>query len=147
MMVHAHATNLQDQKGVVKAGVDVLVHTLMAEKVDDEFLAILKAKAAVLDAGDGPGRSLRALRRRQWVHRTGVAGQRDRRYQGGQDLAALAALARRRPTRSLPSAKRISSTIFQSTSRPARASCSAPTRGFPPNIPTALRSITRSECT
>ncbi len=44
MIVHAHATNLEDQKGVVKAGVDVLVHTLMAEKVDDEFLAILRAK-------------------------------------------------------------------------------------------------------
>lgn len=44
MMVHAHATNLQDQKGVVEAGVDVLVHTLMAEKVDDEFLAILNQK-------------------------------------------------------------------------------------------------------
>jgi imidazolonepropionase-like amidohydrolase len=44
MTVHAHATNLEDQKGVVKAGVDVLVHTLMAEKVDDEFIAILKAK-------------------------------------------------------------------------------------------------------
>jgi imidazolonepropionase-like amidohydrolase len=44
MLVHAHATNLEDQKGVVKAGVDVLVHTLMAEKVDDEFIAILKAK-------------------------------------------------------------------------------------------------------
>lgn len=43
MLVHAHATNLADQKGVVQAGVDVLVHTLMAEKVDDEFLAILKA--------------------------------------------------------------------------------------------------------
>jgi imidazolonepropionase-like amidohydrolase len=44
MLVHAHATNLEDQKGVVKAGVDVLVHTLAAEKVDDEFIAILKAK-------------------------------------------------------------------------------------------------------
>ena len=44
MLVHAHATNLEDQKGVVRAGVDVLVHTLMAEKVDDEFLAILKEK-------------------------------------------------------------------------------------------------------
>lgn len=44
MIVHAHATNLQDQKGVVRAGVDVLVHTVMAEKVDDEFLAILKEK-------------------------------------------------------------------------------------------------------
>jgi imidazolonepropionase-like amidohydrolase len=44
MITHAHATNLQDQKGVVKAGVDVLVHTLTAEKLDDEFLAILKDK-------------------------------------------------------------------------------------------------------
>jgi imidazolonepropionase-like amidohydrolase len=42
--VHAHATNLADQKGVVKAGVDVLVHTVVAEKLDDEFLAILKEK-------------------------------------------------------------------------------------------------------
>ena len=56
MLVHAHATNLQDQKGVVKAGVDVLVHTLAAEKVDDEFVAILKAKkpywAPVMGLGD-----------------------------------------------------------------------------------------------
>jgi imidazolonepropionase-like amidohydrolase len=44
MIAHAHATNLGDQKGVVKAGVDVLVHTLTAEKLDDEFLAILKDK-------------------------------------------------------------------------------------------------------
>jgi len=44
LLVHAHATNLEDQKGVVKAGVDVLVHILMAEKVDDEFLAILREK-------------------------------------------------------------------------------------------------------
>ena len=56
MMVHAHATNLGDQKGVVKAGVDVLVHTLMAEKVDDELLALLKEKhpywAPVMGLGD-----------------------------------------------------------------------------------------------
>jgi imidazolonepropionase-like amidohydrolase len=56
MIVHAHATNLQDQKGVVKAGVDVLVHTLMAEKIDDEFLAILREKkpywAPVMGLGD-----------------------------------------------------------------------------------------------
>jgi imidazolonepropionase-like amidohydrolase len=44
MTVHAHATNLQDQKGVVKAGVDVLVHTVVNEKLDDEFVAILKEK-------------------------------------------------------------------------------------------------------
>ncbi|HEY3826273.1 MAG TPA: amidohydrolase family protein [Bryobacteraceae bacterium] len=56
MIVHAHATNLSDQKGVVKAGVDVLVHTLVAEKLDDEFLAILKDKhpywAPVMGLGD-----------------------------------------------------------------------------------------------
>ena len=44
MLVHAHATNLQDQKGVVKAGVDVLVHTVVAEKLDDEFLTLLAEK-------------------------------------------------------------------------------------------------------
>jgi imidazolonepropionase-like amidohydrolase len=56
MIVHAHATNLQDQKGVVKAGVDVLVHTLAAERLDDEFLAILRDKkpywAPVMGLGD-----------------------------------------------------------------------------------------------
>ena len=44
MIVHAHATNLQDQKGVVKAGVDVLVHTVVNEKLDDEMLALLREK-------------------------------------------------------------------------------------------------------
>ncbi len=44
MTTHAHATSLEDQKGVVKAGVDVLVHTLMAEKLDDELATILKEK-------------------------------------------------------------------------------------------------------
>jgi imidazolonepropionase-like amidohydrolase len=56
MIVHAHATNLRDQKGVVKAGVDVLVHTVVAEKIDDEFLAILREKkpywAPVMGLGD-----------------------------------------------------------------------------------------------
>ena len=56
MTVHAHATNLQDQKGVVRAGVDVLVHTVMGEKIDDEFSAILKDKrpywAPVMGLGD-----------------------------------------------------------------------------------------------
>jgi len=56
MLVHAHATNLQDQKGVVKAGVDVLVHTVANEKIDDELLALLKEKkpywAPVMGLGD-----------------------------------------------------------------------------------------------
>jgi imidazolonepropionase-like amidohydrolase len=44
IVVHAHATNMADQKAVVKAGVDVVVHTIMAEKLDDEYVAILKEK-------------------------------------------------------------------------------------------------------
>ena len=44
MIVHAHATNLQDQKGVVKAGVDVLVHTVVNEPIDDEMMALLREK-------------------------------------------------------------------------------------------------------
>jgi len=56
MIVHAHATNLQDQKGVVKAGVDVLVHTLANERIDDELVGLLKEKkpywAPVMGLGD-----------------------------------------------------------------------------------------------
>ncbi len=44
MMVNAHATTLADQKAVVKAGVDVLIHIVTVEKVDDEYLAILREK-------------------------------------------------------------------------------------------------------
>ncbi len=57
MTVHAHATALDDQKGVVKAGVDVLVHTIVNQKLDDEFLAILAEKkpywAPVMGLGEG----------------------------------------------------------------------------------------------
>jgi imidazolonepropionase-like amidohydrolase len=44
MKVHAHATTLADQKAVVAAGVDVLVHIVGNEKVDDAFLALLREK-------------------------------------------------------------------------------------------------------
>lgn len=44
MITHAHATNLQDQKGVVRAGVDVLVHTVVNEKIDDEMMALVREK-------------------------------------------------------------------------------------------------------
>jgi imidazolonepropionase-like amidohydrolase len=57
MTVHAHATALDDQKGAVKAGVDVLVHTIVNQKLDDEFLAILSEKkpywAPVMGLGEG----------------------------------------------------------------------------------------------
>jgi len=56
MMVHAHATTLPDQKAVVRAGVDVLVHMVQNEKLDDEYLALLKEKkpywATVIGLGD-----------------------------------------------------------------------------------------------
>jgi imidazolonepropionase-like amidohydrolase len=56
MMVHAHATTLADQKAVVRAGADVLVHLVQNEKLDDEYLALLREKkpywATVISLGD-----------------------------------------------------------------------------------------------
>src|SRR4030088_717849 len=56
MIVHAHATTLPDQKAVVRAGADVLVHLVQGEKLDDEYLALLKEKkpywATVIGLGD-----------------------------------------------------------------------------------------------
>jgi imidazolonepropionase-like amidohydrolase len=56
MMVHAHAIQLADQKAVVQAGADVLVHTVAAEKLDSEYIAILRAKkpywTTVIGLGD-----------------------------------------------------------------------------------------------
>lgn len=42
--VHAHALTLADQKSVVRAGADVLVHIVANEKVDDELLGLLREK-------------------------------------------------------------------------------------------------------
>ena len=42
ILVHAHATTLPNQKAVVKAGVDVLVHTVSNEHIDEEFIALLR---------------------------------------------------------------------------------------------------------
>jgi imidazolonepropionase-like amidohydrolase len=56
MKVHAHATTLPDQKAVVRAGADVLVHMVQGEKLDDEYLALLREKkpywATVIGLGD-----------------------------------------------------------------------------------------------
>jgi imidazolonepropionase-like amidohydrolase len=56
MKVHAHATTLPDQKAVVRAGADVLVHMVQGEKLDEEYLAILREKqpywATVIGLGD-----------------------------------------------------------------------------------------------
>jgi imidazolonepropionase-like amidohydrolase len=57
LTVHAHATALDDQKGVVRAGVDVLVHTIVSQKIDEEMIALLQEKkpywAPVLGLGEG----------------------------------------------------------------------------------------------
>jgi imidazolonepropionase-like amidohydrolase len=56
MLVHAHATTLPDQKAVVRAGADVVVHLVQGEKLDEEYLAILREKkpywATVIGLGD-----------------------------------------------------------------------------------------------
>ena len=56
MKVHAHATTLPDQKAVVRAGADVLVHMVQGEKLDEEYLALLREKkpywATVIGLGD-----------------------------------------------------------------------------------------------
>src|SRR5262249_24348177 len=56
MKVQAHAIALADQKAVVGAGADVLVHTVHNEKLDDEYLALLRAKkpywTTVIGLGD-----------------------------------------------------------------------------------------------
>ena len=59
MVVNAHATTLPDQKAVVRAGADVLVHMVQGEQIDDELIAILREKkpywATVIGLGDHQG--------------------------------------------------------------------------------------------
>jgi len=56
MLVNAHATTLPDQKAVVRAGADVLVHVVQGEKVDEELLTLVREKkpywATVIGLGD-----------------------------------------------------------------------------------------------
>ena len=42
--VHAHAIQLADQKAVVRAGADVLVHMVQREPIDQEFQGLLQQK-------------------------------------------------------------------------------------------------------
>ena len=54
--VHAHAIQLADQKAVVRAGTDVLVHMVQREPIDAELQALLREKkpywATVISLGD-----------------------------------------------------------------------------------------------
>lgn len=44
IQVHSHATSLRDQKDALRAGADVLVHTIQNAKVDEELAGLLKEK-------------------------------------------------------------------------------------------------------
>lgn len=59
MIVHAHATTLPDQKAVLRAGVDVVVHVVQNEKIDDELISLIRQKkpywATVITLGDPTG--------------------------------------------------------------------------------------------
>jgi imidazolonepropionase-like amidohydrolase len=56
MLVHAHAIQLADQKAVLRAGADVLVHMVQRQPLDDEFLALIRERkpywATVIGLGD-----------------------------------------------------------------------------------------------
>jgi imidazolonepropionase-like amidohydrolase len=56
MTVHAHAIRLADQKAVIAAGADVVVHMVQREPLDDEYLALLRQWrpywATVIGLGD-----------------------------------------------------------------------------------------------
>jgi imidazolonepropionase-like amidohydrolase len=50
--LHTHAITLADQKMVVKAGTDVLVHMVQREPLDEEYLAIVRNGVCPLNPGD-----------------------------------------------------------------------------------------------
>ena len=56
MLVHAHAIQMADQKAVVRAGADVLVHTVQNEPIDEELMSLLREKkpywTTVIGLGD-----------------------------------------------------------------------------------------------
>ena len=59
MIVQAHATQLDDQKFVVRNGADVLVHMVQNVKIDDELMTLIGEKkpywATVITLGDASG--------------------------------------------------------------------------------------------
>ena len=59
--VHAHAMTLRDQKDIVRAGADLMVHIVANEKIDDELIALVKEKKPywVPSIGTGIGNGLR----------------------------------------------------------------------------------------
>src|SRR5262249_2675149 len=56
MIIHARATTVPDQKEVLRAGVDVGVHVVQGQKIDDELAELIRQKkpywATVITLGD-----------------------------------------------------------------------------------------------
>lgn len=61
IMVHAHAMTLGDQKEIIAAGADLLIHSLPSERVDADLAALVKAKKPywVPSIGTGIGNGYR----------------------------------------------------------------------------------------
>jgi imidazolonepropionase-like amidohydrolase len=59
--VHAHAMSLRDQKDIIRAGADLIVHIVANTKLDDELLALVKEKKPYWVPSIGMG--IPALRR------------------------------------------------------------------------------------
>ena len=120
MMVHAHAIALADQKAVVRAGADVLVHTVANEKLDDECIALLREKkpywTTVIGLGD---RSEVCDAIRSSIGATPPGARGDSGESCGPQPANAAARSDRSPT------------TCRRWSRPARVSCSGPTPASP----------------
>ncbi|HEV3060511.1 MAG TPA: amidohydrolase family protein [Vicinamibacterales bacterium] len=70
MKVQAHAIALADQKAVVKAGADVLVHTVQNERLDEEFLALLREKRPYWTTVIGLGDRTEVCDREPFIDRT-----------------------------------------------------------------------------
>jgi len=70
MMVNAHAIALPDQKAVVSAGIDVLVHTVGNEKLDAEYVSIVRSKKPYWTTVIGLGDRSEACNRDAFVDQT-----------------------------------------------------------------------------
>ena len=58
----AHIFTLEDAKGVLKAGIDAFAHSVRDKDVDDEFLAMMKARPKVMVDPNLPDRGVRVDR-------------------------------------------------------------------------------------
>ena len=111
MLVHAHAIAMEDQKAVVRAGADVLVHTVANEKLDDELIALLQEKKPYWTTVIGLGDRSEACNSDPFI---------DQSYPAPA-LAAIRAERLRRRRRPTPrTAKRCSPTTCRRWWRPAR---------------------------